>query len=330
MPGFPDPPSASVTELKGQVLWTREIHGVAGQNPSFGPAGAALYLSDGWGNRPAPALRFRRFDASSGEETGRWPCGSTVRCLVPLDGGDLLVATDQRLARLDATTLVERDRWNRGIRHATTMAVSGGIAAAGNSAMPTVSLLELSTGALRRRRHGPALAILGRTTGDPILVGGSPASLSLLDPTTGDIRRLRSLPSAMAAALSADELGVWLVTGVRAVVDERPGGVSVRPGDAVTRLEWHPLDGGEPLAIDAPLPVRTIAVDAGSLWLTPGPLSGTPQHLAIRAPDGGWRVWRPPYGEMIDAVAPAAGLVITSIRVDGAERRAMTCHRVAA
>ena len=149
-------------EIGGTPVWTQAVHGLGGHNPLFDPAGAALYVSDGWGNRPVPALRFRRLDLASGAETAKWPCGSSVRCMVPLDGGDLLVATDQRLVRLDALTLAERARWNRSVRHATTMAVHGGVAVAGNPVLPTITLVDLVTGAVRRKRHGPVVAILGR------------------------------------------------------------------------------------------------------------------------------------------------------------------------
>jgi hypothetical protein len=103
----------------------------------------------------------------------------------------------------------------------------------------------------------------------------------------------------------------------------------MRPGDAVTRVEWHPLGEGEPRTVDVPLPVRTIAVGAGSLWLTPAPISGTAQYLVIGGTHAEWRVWRPPAGEAIEAVSPALGLVVTTVRRPGIERTAFTCHRVA-
>ena len=188
-PGRPTP-----IEIGGTPVWTQPVHGLGGHNPLFDPAGTALYVSDGWGNRPVPALRFRRLDLASGAETAKWPCGSSVRCLVPLDGGDLLVATDQRLVRLDSLTLAERARWNRSVRHATTMAVHGGVAVAGNPVQPTITLVDLMTGAVRRKRHGPIVAILGRRDGDPVVVGGSSGGLAAIDPATGTIRKLRSAP----------------------------------------------------------------------------------------------------------------------------------------
>ncbi len=318
----------TLSEIGGMSVWTQEVHGVGGHNPLFDPAGAALYVSDGWGNRPVPALRFRRLDLASGAETAKWPCGSSVRCLVLLEGGDLLVATDQRLVRLDALTLAERARWNRSVRHATTMAVQDGVAVAGNPVMPTIGLVDLVTGGVRRKRHEPVVAILGRRDGDPVLVGGSSGGLAAIDPATGTIRKLRSIPPAMAAALAEDRQGVWLVAGIRMNVSERPGGVSLRPGDAVTRVEWHPLGDGQPRAVEVPLPVRTIAVGPDSIWLTPAPISGSPQYLVIGETGGGWRIWRPPDREAIEAVAPALGLVVTTARRQATERTAFTCHRI--
>jgi len=315
-------------EIGGTSVWTQEVHGVGGHNPLFDPAGAALYVSDGWGNRPVPALRFRRLDATTGAETAKWPCGSSVRCLVELDGGDMLVATDQRLVRLAALTLTERARWNRSVRHATTMAVQGGIAVAGNPVMPTIGLVDLVTGAVRRKRHGPVIAIIQRRDGDPVLVGGSPGGLAAIDPATGTIRKIRSAPPAMAAALAEDRQGVWLVAGIRMTISERPGGVSLRPGDAVTRVEWHPLGDGQPRVVEVPLPVRTIAVGPGSIWLTPAPIPGSSQYLVIGEAGGGWRIWRPPDREAIEAVAPTLGLVVTTVRRQTADRTVFTCHRI--
>ena len=252
-----------------------------------------------------------------------------MRCIVELDGGDLLVATDQRLARLDAVTLAERARWNRSVRHATTMAVRDGVAAAGNPALPTITLVDLVSGAIRRKRHGALLAILGRRDGDPVLVGGSPGGLATIDPGTGTIRRLRPAPPAMAAALADDQRGVWLVVGIRVIRTEHDGGVSRRPGDHVTRVEWHPLGEGKPRIVDVPLPVRTIAVGPGSIWLTARPMAGSPEYLVIGESGDRWRIWRPPDEHVIHAVAPALGLAVTTPRrAPDTGRSVFTCHQI--
>jgi hypothetical protein len=134
----------------------------------------------------------------------------------------------------------------------------------------------------------------------------------------------------MAAALADDQQGVWLVAGIRMHISERPGGVSMRPGDAVTRVEWHPLGDGQPRAVDVPLPVRTIAVGLESIWLTPAPVPGSPQYLVIGETGGGWRIWRPPNRESIEAVAPTLGLVVTTARAQSAERTVFSCYRIGA
>jgi len=252
-----------------------------------------------------------------------------VRCIVTLDDGDLLVATDQRLARLDPVTLAERARWNRSVRHATTMAVREGVVVAGNPVLPTITLVDLTSGGVRRKRHGPVVAILGRRDGDPVLVGASSGGLVAIEPDTAKARTLAPAPPAMAAALAEDGQGVWLVAGIGVHVTEREGRASVRPGEAVTRVEWHKLGDGTPRTVDVPLPVRTIAVSPGSLWLTPGPVSGSAQYVVIGSASGPWRVWRAPDRELVEAVAPALGLVVTTARRPGIEQTAITCHRLA-
>jgi len=320
--------TSGMSEIRGTPVWSREIHGVGGHNPMFDPHGRAVYFSDGWGNRPVPALRFRRLDIETGAETARWPCGSAVRCMVELDGGDVLVATDQRLAQLDPLTLVERARWNRSVRHATTMAVDRGVAVAGNPVAPMITLVDLRTGDVRRKRHGPVISILGRRDDAPVLVGAARGGIATVDVVNGTIRSLRSSPLAMGAVLAADEQAVWLIAGIRVQVTEREGGVSLRPGDAVSSVEWHPLRDGEPRVIEVPLPIRTIDTASGALWLTPGVVARPPQYVVIGDGSAAWQVWHAPEHESIEAVAPALDLALTTTRKPGAERTILSCYRL--
>ena len=62
-PGRPAP-----IEVGGTPVWTQPVHGLGGHNPLFDPAGTALYVSDGWGNRPVPGASFP--PARSGERGG--------------------------------------------------------------------------------------------------------------------------------------------------------------------------------------------------------------------------------------------------------------------
>jgi hypothetical protein len=321
-------PGSDPVEVGATRLWEREVHGTAGQHPMFDPDGAAVYVSDGWGRRPAPALRFRRLDIGTGDETANWPCGSVVRCLVRLER-DLLVATDQRLARLDAVSLVEQARWDRSVRHATSVAVWDGVAVAGDPVTPSVTLVDLRTGTARRKRHGPIAAILGRSDDAPILVAAGDRGLALADTTTGTIRPLRSTPPAMAAALSEDERGVWVIAGRAVRITEDDGGASMRPGEPVREAQWHPLGTGVPRTIQVPVPVRTIAVGRDALWLTPAAIPWTTQYVAIGSAVGDdWRIWRAPDRALVQAVAPKPGLALTSTHEAGSETTILSCYRI--
>ncbi len=315
--------------MTGSLLWERPMRGDGGHNPFFDMTGTAVYVSDGWGNVPVPALRFRRLDAITGLETAKWPCGSAVRCAAPLDGGDLLVATDQRLVRLDAVTLAERARWDPSVKHANTLAVSGSIAVAANWLLPTITLVDLATGSVRRKRHGRMTGILARPGGNPLLVGGSSGGIAVIDPQAGIIQRLRTAPPAITMAVSSDGLGVWLVVGIRVQVTERPDRATRRPGNAATRLEWHPLAGGDPSELEVPLPVRTIAVSGNALWLSPGPVPGSRQYVVIGDPDATeWRIWNAPERQTVEAIAPGTGLVLTSAPGEAGSGRSFFCHRL--
>lgn len=321
--------TGNVHAASGSLLWSIEVRGAAGQNPFFDDSGASLYATDGWGKAPAPTLRFRRFDAATGQEEARWPCGSTVRCAAPIGDRDLLVATDHRLARLDGQTLVERRRWDRSVKHANTIAVAGSVAVAANWRLPTITIVDLETGAVRRKRHGALTAVIARPGADPLLVGGATGGIAAIDPLTGIIRPLRPALPALAAALSADHRAVWLTTGIRVVVTERPDGASLRPGEATSQLESHPLDGGEPTVIEVPLPVRTVATAKDSLWLTPGPVQGTDQFVLVRPIDGDeWHLWRPPSGQVVAAVSPQAGLALTTQRNSDDLKTTFACYRL--
>ena len=321
--------TGNVQAAGGSLQWSMEVRGAAGQNPFFDDSGASLYASDGWGKAPAPTLRFRRFDAATAHEGARWPCGSAVRCAAPIGDGDLLVATDQRLARLDGSTLVERQRWDRSVKHANTIAVAGSVAVAANWRLPTITLVDFATGGVRRKRHGEMTAVIARPGAEPLLVGGATGGIAVIDPVTGVIRPLRPAPPALAAALSADGRALWLTTGIRVIVTERPDGASLRPGDATSRLERHPLDEGEPTVIEVPLPVRTVATAGDSLWLTPGPVQGADQFVLIRPTDRDeWHLWRPPSGQVVAAVSPHAGLALTSQRSSDDLKTTFACYRL--
>jgi hypothetical protein len=321
--------TGNVHAAEGSLLWTIRVRGAAGQNPFFDDSGASLYATDGWGNAPAPTLRFRRFDAATGQEEARWPCGSTVRCATPVGDADLLVATGQRLARLDGRSLIERQRWDRSVKYASTIAVSGSVAVAANWRLPTITIVDLETGAVRRKRHAEMTSIVACPGADPLLVGGATGGIAAIDPLTGTIHPLRPAPPALDAALSADHRALWLTTGIRVVVTERPDGASLRPGDATSGLESHPLGGGEPTAIAVPLPVRTVATSGDDLWLTPGPIRGTDQFVLVRTIDRDeWHLWRPPSGEVVAAVSPRAGLALTSRRNPDDLTTMFACYRL--
>ncbi len=277
-------------------------------------------------------MRFRRYDLATGAEIARWPCGTIVRCAAFVnEARELIVATDKRLARLDAATLVETGRWDRSAKYADSIAVVGNVAVVANWKGPTVALIDLESGEVRRRRHREMTLVLARGS-SPLLVDGGRGGVSEIDPRTGVIEQLLDTPPAFQAALSGGGTALWLTTGVRVLVTPRPHGLSLEPGAATFGLERHDL-GGEnaPLTVELPLPVRTIATSSGEIWLTPGPVSGEAQHVVTLTdpPGSAARVWRPEPGELIAAVDPTAGLVLTSRGHDETLTSTISCFRLA-
>ena len=84
-------------DLPGSTLWTSIIPGSMAHHVVLSPQVGSVYVSDGWGVFYA-ALKFHRYDLTTGRELAAVRTGTSVRCLAFLEGGsDLIAATDKKL-----------------------------------------------------------------------------------------------------------------------------------------------------------------------------------------------------------------------------------------
>ena len=241
----------ALAEIGGTALWTQEVHGLGGNNPLFDPAGAPSSSatagatgrrppsgSDGsiWrpGRRPRSGRVDRPCDASSSSTAAT--CSSR-----PISGSRGWTRSPWPSAHGGTGPSATRRRWRSGW-------CRRGRQPGPADDHPRRSRDGCGSSQAPRTRPGDPGSPRRRSGARRRVIGG----LATIDPATGTIRTLRTAPPAMAAALAEDQQGVWLVAGIRVIRTEHDGGVSLRPGDAVTRVEWHPLGEGEPRVVDVP------------------------------------------------------------------------------
>lgn len=313
-----------VGRLRDVRSWSAPVPGFVAVPTWVRPSIDAVYASDGWGVAYA-AIRFRRFELSTGRELASIRTATAVRCLAgPGETGDLLVATDSRLLRLDALTLGEAERWTtRMPRWTDHLAVRGRVAVASNWHRPGISLVDLDSGRVRRRPT-PAMTMVLDAPGDPLLVGGAEGFLATVEPATGVVRSIADVPAAIDAAVESDGTTVWLTLGVRGVVTAS----SVAPGSPTRRLlHLAPGAAEERVGYRLPSAVSRVALATDGLWLW-----SRRDLLAVQLPPGSdaavARAWQAPTDYEISSVDPDARVVVllrTDARVSTSE---IACHRL--
>jgi hypothetical protein len=324
------------SDLTGAPLWTRTVPGHAAHVIVPDPETGSVYVSDGWGVEYA-AIRFHRFDGQMGGEAASIRTGTSVRCFRLLKRtGDLLAATDNKLLRLDAMSLVEGQRWDARIpRYTNTMAVRGRHAVLADWLNPKVGLVDLTTGRVRRRQ-APAMTLVLDGPGDPLLIGGKSGGVVRIDASTGDEQSILDTPPALDAALSDDGGVLWLLDGVRAVVTTGPTTATTKLGHPSRTLRRYRLDASEaPASFTLPFGVRAVVPGRTQLWIHDGQRNTSDtQHVAVVAfpvDENEARVWTASSGHSIAAVDPDSRLVFTiSNRRHDPDAAELTCTQIIA
>jgi hypothetical protein len=159
-----------------------------------------VYVADGWGVSYA-SLALTAYALDSGSQMASVRTGTSIRCMATGPGGDLVGLTDTRLYRLDPVTLGVKSRIDAGIPgHSDWIAVRGSSVVVANWLRPTVGIVDLQTGTVRRRRGHPT-SVLAGSDGPVFLVAVLAGGVWTVDPVTGEIRAfIESRPAVYAAA----------------------------------------------------------------------------------------------------------------------------------
>jgi hypothetical protein len=317
--------------ISGTAEWTHVAPGALGVGVTIEASASSVYVSDGVGVAFS-ALRFRRIDLRSGEETASFRSGTPVRCLTLVEDDELIAATDSKLFRLGARTLEERQRSEHRIpRYSSSMAAADSVLLVANATDPEISIVDLRTGRVRRRPAPSMPRLLG--AGDRILAVGGDAGGGLVAVNARDalVTPLAQTPSALDAWMSPRDQDLYLLAGVRYVTT--PNSASV--GKASSELVHYPDPAVERLQrYRLPKPARGIAGDGPFLWCIgdpPGHYDRSQQGLVLvplPISAEGARLWSVPRNETIAAVDPASRRVITERSDSPAGATTLTCYHL--
>jgi hypothetical protein len=282
-----------------QEIWTITLVGTGNQTFFGGRSADAIFVGDGDGVLYAN-LRFRAYSVTDGREVASVRTGTTVRCMTRFADGDLLVATDHRLHRLDPLTLVERQRWEDGVpEFADTIALQGTTCVVANWQGPSISLVDLTSGRSRRRSWA-ALPRIVEAPDRPYLIASRDGEVSTIDVERGERTVAFRTTSARDAVILGDRL--WIIDGRPKFGVADTGGSRALRGYDVDR-------GAEGTRLRIPAEARRLFVAGPRLWAM-----GRDSIVEVEV-DGEARAvaeWKAPTGRQWSAVDPLHGMAFSS------------------
>lgn len=297
---------------KTQELWTIALVGAGNQSFFGGRSANAVFVGDGDGVLYAN-LRLRAYSLTDGRERASVRTGTTARCMTIFPDGDLLVATDHRLHRLDPSTLAERQRWERGVpEFSDSIALVGNTCALANWQGPSVSLVDLATGRTQRRSW-VALPRLIESPNRTYLLASGDGGLSTIDVDGGDRTDAFRTTSGRDAVIQGDRL--WIIDG-------RPRFGVRDMGESKTLRAYDVGRGVEARRLRIPAGANRLFVAGPRLWAV-----GRASIVEVDV-GGEARViaqWMAPVGHQWSAVDPILGLAFSST-VDFTSPVRMACH----
>lgn len=295
-----------------RTLWTAQLAGHANQTFFAGGRHGLAYVGDGDGVLYAN-LRFRAFSLADGHEVASVRTGTTVRCVTTFPDGDLLAATDHRLHRLDPLTLAERRRWDRGVPdYGDSIALCDSVCALASWRGPTVALVNLDDGAVRRRRWVD-LPRLVETPTWPLLIASSDGEVSTVDLARGD--RTVAYRTAETRDALVHEGMLWIVKG-------RPKHGVKDEGESRDLLAYDLTTGVRTHELHMPSSANRLAAAGDAVWAFGRDWIVEIHWRGQPAVVGRWPV---PTGHRWSAVDPVRRLALSSTTSFTAPST-MTCH----
>lgn len=231
--------------------------------------------------------------------------GTTVRCVTTFPDGDLLAATDHRLHRLDPLTLAEQRRWERGIPdYGSSIALSDGVCALADWKGPTVALVSLDDGAVRRRRWAD-LPRLVETPAGPLLIASGDGQVARVDITRGE------RTEGFRAAETRDAL---FHEGMLLILKGRPKYGVMDEGESSSLLAYELATGAKTQALRLLTPANRLIAAGDTVWAFGRDwileISGS-GRLAVR---GRWHVPAGHRWSLVDPVRRLALCTTTSFK----------------
>lgn len=253
--------------------WNLQIPGYAAHGVFADAHPGTVHVADGWGVAYS-VLALHAYDLQSGARTGSVRTGTSVRCMAAARNGDVIALSDRRLHRFDPVTLEERGRIERGVPTASdSIAVRGSHAAIANWLRPTVGVVDLESGSIRRRQ-GHAISVLTGSDGPVFLVALVDGGVWSLDLEPATIRLFTTSRPAVSAASGNGRLAL-LDGKPHIVVDEHKlDHREVRTKRILLYDASSGVRSGELLLADG---ASTIAFGPSGLWAYGG---GDLQHVA--------------------------------------------------
>jgi hypothetical protein len=294
------------------VKWTTEVRGSMGHALLPDLERRRLLVADGWGVAFA-SLGVRALALPDGRELAHVRLKTPARKLAELDGGRILVLSDKRLHILDASTLAESKRWDDKIPHYGTSLVAGGGFAHVASSSPSVASVDLSGGAVKRKKH-PGSISLHRLDHDSFVVASGDGLVSKA--RFGLVRPFETIAQAPPfLARDADVRGLWICPGLpqeKERVDVPGGWIERTIADAApTKIAYLCFsDGAITRELDLGAWVRTIAVSRSGQTVAVVTGERGDVLAMVRARDGAVH-WMHAPGP-VECVLPDVGLAWTT------------------
>jgi hypothetical protein len=189
--------------------WRATIPGDHAQAFAADAVSRSLLVGDGWGT-PYTALSLHKFGVDNGTEVASIRTRHQQVLGMAIASTHAFAATDSRLFKVSVSDLRIIQEWNRHlVRYSNQVQVDGGHVVEANWLAPSIGILEMATGTVRRLKGG-AQPMLFRYAGQIRLISGLEGGMATVDVEAGKLVDRVRTPAVSAVAAGQD---IWAVVG---------------------------------------------------------------------------------------------------------------------